>query len=86
MDRYKGKHMKEYIEFIKKFVSEKNDMELDEIDIKKDMFEEGYLDSLSAYRLLLELDVKFSKTIPQEFFLERENFSIFDIAEVLDSL
>ena len=46
-------------QFVKQWIAMKNGMDTGEVDAKTNMFERGYLDSLQAYTLILELEEMF---------------------------
>ncbi len=65
--------------FLINYFKEKNiDISLDE-----DIFENGYIDSIGFFRLLMELEVNFEKEIPLDLF---ENIKIYSINEIVKLL
>ena len=55
-----------------------------EVNENDDLFKKGYIDSLEIFRLLLELEVNFGKSISIEELEKLESISIKEIVKLME--
>jgi len=75
--------MNKYIDFLTKFISEKNGFDEKEINISANMFENGYMDSLGLFGLLIDLETTFGTTLDENDILDSEAVTIEGLANIL---
>ena len=54
-----------------------------DIDVSADIFAEGYVDSLSMFRLILEIENYLETEVDQNYLFEQERLSIVSISSLL---
>ncbi len=74
--------MDKYEAFIKQFIADRRGHDIDDIDVRADMFERHYIDSLGVFTLLLEIEDAFDVHFNDEDMTEGKMLSIQGIAQV----
>jgi acyl carrier protein len=77
--------MEKYIEFIKEWIVENRNISMSEIDIKANLFEKEYLDSLSVFGMIMDLEDSFDLKFEPEELMAKNAATIQGLAEIADS-
>lgn len=75
--------MDKYIDFLIKWISEKNGFDEKDIKISVNMFENGYIDSLGLFGLLIDLETNFGITFDENDILDSGASTIEGLAKIL---
>ncbi len=77
--------MNEYEEFIVDWIVKKKNIELSEINLTADIFEAGYLDSLSVFSLVMDIESKFNVNFNAEDLTSCSTYTIKLFANLIPS-
>ncbi|WP_345993680.1 acyl carrier protein [Sulfurimonas sp. HSL-1716] len=75
--------MNEYKEFLISWICEKTGIEKNKIDSEINMFENGYVDSLSLFGLLLDIETNFGVTLDTDDILNDRAATVDGLSEIL---
>jgi acyl carrier protein len=70
-------------QYLVDYICEHSLIETDKIDVNIDIFENGYIDSIGIYSLLIQIDDKFDKEISIEEIMTLDFYSIKNIAKLI---
>ena len=78
--------MNENIEnFIQNWISEKNEIPIEDIHLDQNFFQAGYIDSLAMFRLLFEIETEFDIDIDQNEIFSNTLVTISGLAETISN-
>ena len=75
--------MDKYEKYLIKYISETNFLDTNEIDTEVDIFENGYIDSIGIFTLLIEIENEFGKEILLDKISTLDIYSIKNIAKLI---
>jgi len=72
--------------FMAEWIAERNRLPLEKISLKSHMFDEGYLDSLKAYALILDMEQKFGISFDEASLLDPSIATIEGMCRIIEKL
>ena len=75
--------MDEFKEFLISWICNQNGLQEDTIECEKNMFENGYVDSLGLFGLLLDIEEKFNIVLTEDDILDDSASTINGLSSIL---
>lgn len=74
-----------YIKFLQRYISDNNDISINNIDIDADMFENDYIDSIGIFTLFVEIEEQFDIPISLNRLEDIDILTIRNLSKIIEN-